>query len=106
MNNKVDYQQVIAELIKFRDDRNWQKYHNLKNLAESLNLEASEVLEIFQWKPEGQQLDDAEVDHLKEELADTLIYSFYMCEKLGVDPLEIVQKKVDFNQKRHWKIDD
>lgn len=100
------YIQVIRKLIEFRDQRGWQKYHNLKDLALSLNLEASEVLEIFQWQPADTKLDDAQTQHLQEELADTLIYCFYMCDKLGVDPLDLVAKKIDFNQSRHWKTDN
>jgi len=74
----------------------------LKDLAVSLNIEAGEVLEIFQWHATEQQLDTAENQHLQEELADTLIYIFYMCEKLQVDPLEIVAQKMKVNQSRHW----
>ncbi|MFC6163199.1 nucleotide pyrophosphohydrolase [Lactiplantibacillus dongliensis] len=94
----MTYQEVEQALIAFRDKKGWQKYHNLKDLALSLNLEASEVLEIFQWQPSNHDLSDEERQHLEEELADTLIYAFYMCEKLQVDPLDIVAKKMKFNQ--------
>ncbi|MFC6170824.1 nucleotide pyrophosphohydrolase [Loigolactobacillus jiayinensis] len=97
------YEQVIKDLIEFRDQRGWQKYHNLKDLAISLNLEASEVLEIFQWQPADTELDEQQTQHVQEEIADTLIYCFYMCEKLGVDPLALVAKKVEINQGRHWQ---
>lgn len=99
----MTYSETIQNLIAFRDKKGWQKYHNLKDLALSLNLEASEVLEIFQWKPSDHNLTDAERQHLEEELADTLIYAFYMCDKLGVDPLEIIAKKMKFNEGRHWE---
>jgi len=98
----MEYKDVEEALIDFRDKKGWQKYHNLKDLAVSLNLEASEVLEIFQWEPSDHELTTSERDHLEEELADTLIYAFYMCNKLDVDPLDIVAKKMKFNQKRHW----
>jgi NTP pyrophosphatase (non-canonical NTP hydrolase) len=99
---KVNYSEVEHALIEFRDKKGWQKYHNLKDLAISLNLEASEVLEIFQWRSAVQPLSEEENQHLQEELADTLIYVFYMCEKLKIDPLEIVAKKMNINQSRHW----
>lgn len=67
-----------------------------------MNLEASEVLEIFQWEPSIYELTVDERDHLEEELADTLIYTFYMCNKLNIDPLDILTKKMKFNQKRYW----
>ncbi|MFD1318153.1 nucleotide pyrophosphohydrolase [Loigolactobacillus zhaoyuanensis] len=92
--------------MKFRDDRGWQKYHNLKDLALSLNLEASEVLEIFQWKSNNYELSEVEHRHLEDELADTLIYAFYMCDKLGVNPYEIIQNKLNVNKSRNWNFDD
>ncbi|MFC6202676.1 nucleotide pyrophosphohydrolase [Lactiplantibacillus nangangensis] len=98
----MDYKDVEQGLIDFRDKKGWEKYHNLKDLAISLNLEASEVLEIFQWEPSNHELTAGERDHLEEELADTLIYTFYMCNRLGINPLDIVAKKMKFNQKRHW----
>ncbi|MFC6180582.1 nucleotide pyrophosphohydrolase [Lactiplantibacillus daowaiensis] len=99
----MDYKEVEQALMAFRDKKGWQKYHNLKDLAISLNLEASEVLEIFQWQPSDHELSDVERQHLEEELADTLIYTFYMCEKLHVDPMDIVAKKMKSNQSRHWE---
>lgn len=101
-----EYQQVLQQLIQFRDNHEWQKYHNLKDLALSLNLEASEVLEIFQWTSSDKKLDMKKKSHLQEELADVLIYCFYMCEKIDADPLELVKKKIAFNKNRHWKFDD
>lgn len=102
----MDYDQIVKLLCDFRDQRGWQKYHNLKDLAISLNLEASEVLEIFQWQPSDQQLSPEQRQHLQEELADTMIYLIYMFNQLGVDPGDAIQQKVAKNQHRHWpKID-
>lgn len=102
----MDYEQIHNKIIKFRDDRGWQKYHNLKDLAISLNLEASEVLEIFQWESTDHQLSEKEQKHLEDELADTLIYAFYMCDKIGVDPYTIIQNKLKVNNNREWNFDD
>lgn len=102
----MNYDEIVHLLRKFRDQRGWQKYHNLKDLAISLNLEASEVLEIFQWQPTDQALTDEQKQHLTEELADTMIYLVYMFDKLGIDPGEAIKKKVHVNEGRHWpKID-
>lgn len=102
----MNYEEIVKILRKFRDQRGWQKYHNLKDLAISLNLEASEVLEIFQWQPADQQLTAQQKDHLQEELADTMIYLIYMFDKLNVKPGEAIKKKVQINEHRHWpKID-
>ena len=57
----------MNNLIQFRDSRGWKKYHNLKNLAESVNIEASEILEIFQWKTNKDELSSEEQTHLKGE---------------------------------------
>lgn len=104
-NEKKGVLEVINDLIEFRDSRGWKKYHNLKNLAESVNIEASEILEIFQWKTTKDELSSEEQTHLKGELADTLIYLFYMCDQLGVDPLEIVEAKLEYNKGRKWDFD-
>lgn len=102
----MDYDQTLAMLRKFRDQRGWAKFHNLKDLAISVNLEASEVLEIFQWQPADQPLSDQEKKHLQDELADTMIYLIYMFDKLGIDPGDAIKKKVSYNQSRKWpKID-
>ncbi len=102
----MDYNEIVNLLRDFRDQRGWQKYHNLKDLAISVNLEASEILEIFQWQPADKKLNTKEKKHLQDELADTMIYLIYMFDKLGVDPGTAIKEKVHYNQKRHWpKID-
>ncbi|WP_367342364.1 nucleotide pyrophosphohydrolase [Limosilactobacillus sp.] len=103
----MDYAKIVKELRNFRDHRHWNKFHNLKDLAISVNLEASEVLEIFQWMPANHQLSDQERQHLIEELSDTMIYLIYMFDKLGIDPGDAIEKKINFNKTRHWpKIDN
>lgn len=102
----MDYDNVVHLLREFRDKRGWEKFHNLKDLAISVNLEASEVLEIFQWRPETDTLSSKERKHLQDELADTMIYLIYMFDKLGIDPEEAIKQKVKFNTTRKWpKID-
>lgn len=101
----MDYNKLIRELIDFRNSRGWNEYHNLKNLAESVNIEAAEILEIFQWKKNDERLNECEKVHLKGEIADTLIYLFYMCDRLNVDPSDIIKAKLEYNRKRHWKED-
>ena len=66
---------VIKKILKFRDDRDWKQFHNGKDLAISLNLEASELLELFQWS--GIDLTQRKIEQMKEELADIYVcYSF------------------------------
>ncbi|KRM19343.1 hypothetical protein FC40_GL000271 [Ligilactobacillus hayakitensis DSM 18933 = JCM 14209] len=92
--------EIIKKLIEFRDEREWSKYHTLKNLAISVNLEASEILEFFQWKDD---LENDEKEQISEEIADTLIYLLYMCEKLDVNPNEIILNKIMKNKQRKWE---
>lgn len=101
----MEYTEIIEMINQFRDARGWKKYHNLKDLAISVSLEASEVLEIFQWKDSKEELSEDEKAKLKEEIADTLIYLLYMVDKLKMNPYEEIQKKVKINKNRHWKED-
>lgn len=101
----MDHQKLMQELVEFRHSRGWDKYHNLKNLAESVNIEAAEIMEIFQWKETTDQLTDEEKTHLKGEIADTLIYLFYMCDQLKIDPIDGMKAKLEYNKGRHWKED-
>ena len=84
----MDHQKLMQELIDFRNSRGWDEAHSLPNLAKSVNIEAAEILEIFQWKKTSDELSEDEKTHLKGEIADTLIYLFYMCDRLNVDPMD------------------
>lgn len=81
---------------KFISDRNWDQFHTPGNLARSVSIEAGELLECFQW-------DDNEYDlqHVKEELADVMIYCQQLADKLGVDDDEIVLEKMVMNEKKY-----
>lgn len=78
---------------KFRDDRNWRQFHNEKDLAISISLEASELLELFQWKKSDDVVSKKQKE-LKEELADVLIYSYMMADNLNLDIDEIIAEKI------------
>jgi NTP pyrophosphatase (non-canonical NTP hydrolase) len=101
-HTSAHYRDVLAQIVAFRDSKGWAEYHTLPNLAKSLSIEASEVLEIFQWLDTGDQLGKDEQAHLTEELADVLTYTFFMCDRLGVDPLKLVAAKNAINRGRHW----
>lgn len=89
----------MDKINKFRDDRNWRQFHNEKDLALSIVLEASELLEIFQWKTaeEGKK----EAEHLREELADVLIYCYMLADNLHLDIDEIIQEKLEKNNLKY-----
>lgn len=89
----------MEKINKFRDERNWRQFHNEKDLAISISLEASELLEIFQWKTPEEGIEDFE--HLKEELADVLIYSYMMADNLNLDIAEIIAEKLVKNAQKY-----
>lgn len=85
---------------KFRDDRNWSQFHNPKDLAISINLEAAELLEIFQWS--GEDLECLErLGEVKEELADVLCYSILLADRYGLDLDEIIRNKMQKNGEKY-----
>ncbi len=93
-------QETIDKILKFRDDRDWKQFHNPKDLAISLSLEASELLEIFQWS--GNDLACSEKkDKIAEELADVVIYCVHMADACNLDLDEIVQKKLAVNNEKY-----
>ena len=90
-----------VDLIKkFRDDRDWSQFHNPKDLALSISLEASELLEIFQWSGSDLECND-KLDKIKEELADVLCYCVLMADRCGLDMDEIIREKVEKNAQKY-----
>ena len=87
---------TIQRIRKFTEDRDWDQFHSPANLAKSIVIEAAELLECFQWDDEGYDL-----QHVKEELADVLVYSQNLLDKLGIDVDEIVNMKMDMNEKKY-----
>ncbi|MBO1304669.1 nucleotide pyrophosphohydrolase [Enterococcus sp. 669A] len=82
----------MEKITQFREERNWRQFHNEKDLALSISLEAAELLELFQWKTSEEARKNPE--RLKEELADVLIYSYMMADNLGFDIDEIIAEKL------------
>ena len=100
MNDSI--KELTDEIVAFRDARDWKKFHNSKDMAISISLEAAELLEVFQWSGEDVEADtDKKVSKIKEELADVLIYSLLMGHDLGFDIYEIVKQKIDTNNRKY-----
>lgn len=93
-------QETINQVLKFRDDRNWKQFHNPKDLAISISLEASELLEIFQWSGVDTVCEN-KIDKVKEELADVLNYCILMADACGLDMDEIIQEKIKRNNEKY-----
>ncbi|HET9382670.1 MAG TPA: nucleotide pyrophosphohydrolase [Streptomyces sp.] len=96
--------QLQERLVRFAADRNWGPYHTPKNLAAALSVEASELLEIFQWlTPEQSErvMADPESAHrVEDEVADVLAYLLQLCAALGIDLAAALDAKIDRNEKR------
>ncbi|SDE38503.1 NTP pyrophosphatase, house-cleaning of non-canonical NTPs [Paenibacillus sp. UNCCL117] len=89
-------ERLIQDIIAFRDERNWKQYHNPKDLALSLSLEASELLEIFQWKTSEEAVRTKRTE-IEEELADVLIYAITMAHDLEIDVASAIRNKISKN---------
>ena len=85
-----DIQEIISLLIKFRNERDWEQFHNPKDLALALSIEASELLELFLWKTS----EEANKEKIKEELADVIAYAFLLADKYDLDVKQIVLDKI------------
>ncbi len=93
-------QDTINKILQFRDDRNWRQFHNPKDLAISISLEASELLEVFQWSAEDVKCTE-KMDKIREELADVINYCVLMADVCGLDLDEIVQAKIKRNNEKY-----
>ena len=93
-------QETINQVLKFRDDRNWKQFHNPKDLAISISLEAAELLEVFQWSADD-VICAEKMDKIREELADVVNYCVLMADACGLDLDEIVQAKIQKNNEKY-----
>ena len=89
-------EKTIQRIIKFTEDRDWDQYHTPSNLAKSIAIEASELLECFQWNDT-----EYDKDHVCEELADVMNYCIQMADKLNVDLDQVINDKIDQNEKKY-----
>lgn len=92
--------EVEEQVEKFRRSREWNQFHNEKNLALSIVLESVELLECFQWKTSEEGLTSNE-NNIREELADIIIYSVMLANNLGVSIEELVKEKLKINTEKH-----
>lgn len=89
-------EETINRIRRFTEDRDWDQFHSPANLAKSLVIEAAELLECFQWSDT-----DYDIQHVKEELADVIVYSQNLLDKLGLDADEIVNAKMSQNEAKY-----
>ncbi len=101
--NNSNFDIIMEKIIKFRKARDWEKFHNPKNLAISISLEANELLEHFQWKDFQESIDYAK-KHKKEiskEISDIVVYLLYLSHDLGIDLLDSIDKKISENDSKY-----
>lgn len=87
---------LLERIDQFNKDRDWDQFHSPANLAKSISIESGELLECFQWNENS-----FDVSCVKEELADVMNYCLQMCLKLGVDPVSIINEKMDATEKKY-----
>jgi NTP pyrophosphatase (non-canonical NTP hydrolase) len=89
--------EIIQELIRFRNERDWQQFHNPKDLALAISIEAAELNELFLWK----KAEEADREKVKEELADVLSFALLMAHEYGIDVAQIVLDKIEKNKEKY-----
>ena len=95
-----DINELIDALVKFRDERDWAQFHDSKNLATAISLEAAELNELFLWKT-IKESEEVDRERLKEELADVLAYTLMLANKHGIDMKQAVLEKIAKNAAKY-----
>jgi NTP pyrophosphatase (non-canonical NTP hydrolase) len=93
----TDIEEITNKLVEFRNERDWEQFHNSKDLALAISIEANELLELFLWK----QSEEADKQKIKEELADVFAFAFLLAQKHGLDVKEIVFEKIKANGEKY-----
>jgi NTP pyrophosphatase (non-canonical NTP hydrolase) len=95
--DKTEIEEITNRLIKFRDERNWEQFHNSKDLALALSIEAAELNELFLWKT----AEEVNEEKLEEELADVLIFALLLARKHNLDVRDIILNKISKNENKY-----
>jgi NTP pyrophosphatase (non-canonical NTP hydrolase) len=90
-------QEILQELLKFRNERDWEQFHNPKDLALAISIESAELLELFLWK----NANEANTEKIKEELADIFSFAFLLADKYGFDVKQIIFEKIKTNNEKY-----
>ena len=94
---------IIDKIKKFRDERDWMQFHDPKNMAESIIIEASELLEHFQWKTkeEVEKYTKDNINEIQDEIADVALYLFELADNLDINLLDAMKKKIAKNEQKY-----
>ena len=93
----TDIEEITKALLEFRNERDWEQFHNPKDLALAISIEAGELLELFLWK----KAEDAEKEKIREELADIFAFAFLLAEKYHFDVKKIILEKIQSNAQKY-----
>lgn len=96
-------EELKAEVVKFRDNRDWKQFHDPKNLSEAISIEAGELLENFLWKTveESRTKNKVKLEKIKEEVSDIVIYCLLLSEELNFNIIEEAKRKIKKNMKKY-----
>ena len=94
-------EELKKEIKQFIQARNWEQYHAPKNLALALSVEVAEIVEIFQWKESEGELTSAEIENLKEEIGDVLVYLLELADKFQIDIIQAAKDKMVLNAQKY-----
>jgi len=97
----TDIDEITNALIKFRNDRDWEQFHDSKNLATAIAIEAAELNELFLWKNNIDDINNVSKERLSEELADVFSFAFLLAEKNNLNVKDIVLNKIIDNDKKY-----
>jgi NTP pyrophosphatase (non-canonical NTP hydrolase) len=92
-----EIRELTTTIVKFRDERDWAQFHNLKDLALAINIEAGELLEVFLWKTPA----EANREKIKEELADVFTFALLLANEMNIDVRQIVEQKLKANAEKY-----
>ena len=105
MHNGLDLNKIKEKWDSFVEERDWKQFHSPKNIAASVSVEASELLELFLWITPGESQnamkDPLLASKIKEEVADVFLNLFYLADTLGIDLFEVAMKKIDANIEKY-----
>lgn len=96
----MTFQEIEQKVIEFRNDRNWEQFHQIKDLLLGLNIEVSELQELFLWKSKEQQA-EIKIENIRDEVADIAIYLIYISKHYNIDLIEAINDKIAKNSKKY-----
>ena len=98
-----EIKEITQKIKKFRDERDWMQFHDPKNMAVSIILEASELFEHFQWKTieEVEKYSKDNIGEIKDEVADVALYLFELADNLGIDLIKAMEEKIKKNEAKY-----